>query len=121
MKRTGFDERRDQQVADDFTREMRPCSFCGASTERETLAEYGARCGPCFTQYVTGGKPNPQMPTRQHKVATLNRLKALLVVGSGNHRQWAVNLRNREHSGEELSLAQRQGWRAALKDEEVVE
>lgn len=117
MRRTGFDERRDQQIADDYTRDKGKCAFCGCMTDHDTLVEYGARCGPCFTQYVTGGRPNPPMPTRAEKKATLLKLKSLLALNAGSCLQWAEKLRNREQSGEALSLAQRQAWRAALGEE----
>lgn len=82
MRRTGFDERRDSQVADEYLGNHMPCRYCGMPTERETLREYGARCGPCLTQYVTRGKPNPPMPTVEQRRAIVERLKRAMAGAS---------------------------------------
>lgn len=82
MKRTGFDERRDAEIANDYLANHLPCSFCGEPTERETLVEYGARCGPCFNAYVTRGRPNPPMPTPEQRRAIVGQLTRTLA-GAG--------------------------------------
>lgn len=107
MKRTGFDEHRDRQIADDFTANRAACHYCGMSTERATLSEYGARCGPCFTQFVTGGKPNPPMPSIERRRAIVLRLKAALGGGSSNPYGWAHRLQAMRDAGQALSKAQR--------------
>ena len=118
MKRKGFDERRDQQIANDYTVNHMACSKCGASTERETLVEYGAQCGPCFTRYVTGGKPNPPMPSREQMGRTLLALKsAMSLLSAPAGKGWAHKLREREERGEEISRIQKQAWRTALREE----
>ena len=113
MKRNGFDEYRDQQTANDFSKGSAACSFCGRMTENEALSQYGARCGACFTAYCTGGKPNPPMPTKAQQIATLTRIKGLCV-NNGNPKAWAHKLKAREEAGELLSKPQREGWRVAL-------
>lgn len=42
-------------------------------------------------------------------------LRGLRGMGTGDPRQWARNLRDRERRGEELSDAQRTMWRQALR------
>jgi len=111
---------RDKVVADEYLACHKACSFCGAMTEHNVLVEYGARCYACFTKYVTGGNRNPQVLTKQQREATVKRLKAMLAGSkSVGPRDWAVQLRNREHSGEALSRVQRDAWRVALREDEM--
>lgn len=111
---SGFSAKRDRQVADEYLAGHLPCTVCGTPTERETLSEYGARCGHCFTHYKTRGKPNPPMPTAEQRRATAMRLRAILANRPKPGRGWAYALRDREQRGERLSLAQRHAWRDAL-------
>lgn len=51
MKRTAFDERRDQQIASDYTASHMACSFCKSLTEVSELSTYGSRCFACYRSY----------------------------------------------------------------------
>ena len=117
MRRTAFDERRDQQIADESGAGMLPCSFCGRQTEHAVLVEYGARCGPCFNAYVTRDRPVSRILTSDEKRAVLHRLRVLLSVQQ-HPRAWAHRLRDREDAGERLTRIQRDAWRTALNESE---
>lgn len=116
MKRTGFDEHSDRQVANQFLAGHMQCRRCGNTAERETLSAYGGLCGGCYSDYVTGGRPNPQAPSAQARVVKLKRLSAALgQLGRGDGLAWARRLQAREDAGEPLNLAQRDAWRRALR------
>lgn len=107
--------RRDAAVADDYLEGHAQCMFCGGTTERETLSMFGARCGPCFQQYVTQGKRYGAMPNTEERRAVGQRLRAILS-GRTWGKQWAYELRDREERGEQLTPAQRETWRIALRE-----
>lgn len=114
MKRNSFDDRRDLQIADEHMVGVMPCEFCGAQTEWETLSQYGARCGPCFTQYCTGGKKNPPMPSREEKTDILLRLKSAIFGKLQGPRAWAYKLKSMEDAGVSLTRTQSDAWRVAI-------
>ena len=116
MKRTGFDEHSDRQVANEFLAGHMQCRRCGNTAERETLSSYGGLCGGCYTDYVTGGRPIPPLPSPENRREILQRLR--LVLDRRNQqdpREWARRLQRREEAGEPLSLFQRDAWRRALR------
>ena len=49
-------------AGDDPQLEPMPCRFCGGTTTRATLAVLGARCQPCFTQYLAKGYSGAEPP-----------------------------------------------------------
>lgn len=106
---------RDKKVADDFLEGHGQCAFCGGTAERQTLSMLGARCGPCFQQYVTQGKRYGPMPTAEERRAVGQKLRAILA-GRSWGKQWAYDLRDREERGEQLTPAQRETWRIALRE-----
>lgn len=55
MKRSSFDERRDQAIADETTRDYGPCLRCQASTPRSVLSHLAGRCTPCYDAYCGAG------------------------------------------------------------------
>lgn len=60
--------------------------------------------------------PYVSLLSRAEKLKIARRLRDVLThnQSSGNPRQWAINLREREESGEILTLYQRDAWREAL-------
>ncbi len=115
MKRSSYDERRDQKIADEFTSSLLPCKSCGIQTERDTLTEYGARCGACYTFYITDGRPLPAMPSLAQRKAAVERLRGL-VGASGNPMGWVDKLKAREAAGERLNMAQRDALKRAQRE-----
>lgn len=79
-----------------------PCLWCNAPTAGTTLAAYGARCLRCYEAYCREQQPSPPFAADKRK--------------DGN-KAWAHALRAREKSGERLSFAQREMWRAAARNQ----
>jgi len=78
-----------------------PCRWCRMPTLRVTLAQYGARCYPCFEAYCS--EPQPA---------------ALLADKRLGLKAWAWALKAREeHDPKSLTAAARDMWRAALQPE----
>lgn len=75
-----------------------PCRWCGVPTNTKTLALLGARCHGCYVAFCNEKQPTPEFMGDR-------RL---------DPKSWAKALKAREESGERLSTAQRQMWRAAL-------
>lgn len=124
MKRTAFDDRRDQAVADDYLANHLPCRVCGNSTSRDELAAFGARCSHCHGDWCAQANPGwwPNRPLRPHERAAVirrarsgaNALRA--AQGSRDSRQWARDLKARDLAGEQLAPHQRAAWREALRE-----
>lgn len=99
---------------------LRPCRFCGDATLWETLSMYGALCHPCFRQYIDEAVPTivgrGEVLTREDKREILQSLRITMSqMSAPPSREWAYGLQKREQGGEELSVAQREGWRRALR------
>ncbi len=78
-----------------------PCRWCGESTLRTMLAQYGARCFRCFEAYCAEAQLAPVF------------LANPAVDGS---KAWAWALKAREeHDPRSMTEAQRAMWRAALQ------
>lgn len=119
-KRSAFDERKDQSVANDFLSAHLACSFCGAMTDRVELATYGARCYRCYSAYLregsTGQNARPMLVPERREM-----LQRLRVTCAGQRKpagkDWAWALRKREQAGEKLGQYARDAWRYALRHE----
>ena len=59
--RNAFDDRRDQQIADDFTSGSMPCRSCQARTDIRTLSSLGALCEACFAHYCDESTPRSRL------------------------------------------------------------
>lgn len=99
MSRRDFDSDDDSKgTADRFA--MLPCSNpnCGTATPRATLAQYGARCFPCYEAYRREPQPRIYVGDKRE-----------------DPKSWAYALKAREEAGERLSPPQRDMWRQALR------
>lgn len=107
MKRTQFDERRDHQIAADFTSSQMTCSFCGLLSDKTDLATYGARCLSCYRAYCEQGRRYPVLtPERRREMG--QRLREALSGGMrASPRQHLANLRQRAASGQPMTAGQR--------------
>lgn len=138
MKRSTFDESRDQRFAVDTVAEDRAlrCGAAGCPNRWSVDAGAGQLCGahawaephdwPSITQRQqclvadlaierARPKPTPHRYTRDEKRDLLARLRAVTAGQSDRDpKAWARELREREDAGEVLSLHQRQCWREAL-------
>ena len=117
MRRTAFDERADQQRAAEFNDKFAPCLFCGCAEEREKLSLFGARCEECYRSYVRGDRKYGPPMTLEQRQSVVARVKALAARGPEPGRGWAYALKAREEAGEPLSIAQKDAWRRALREE----
>jgi len=111
MRRTGFDERLDQQIAGEYLGSHMACNVCGAMTEKETLSNYGARCGGCFQRYLLQGQPVRRL-TPEDRRAVVGRVKGAMARMAGGisvaHAAGvAARLRKLEGSGMRLTDSQR--------------
>lgn len=116
MSRSRFDEQRDQAIAREYLADHLPCRACGNHTERETLAAYGGQCTACYRAYCSEvpAAPGPWTPERRR--AVLQRLRQTFADNAKQHpKAWAHRLKAREEAGEQLSRAQREAWRCALR------
>lgn len=59
--------------------------------------------------------------TRAEKLTLLHRMRGAFVGADAGPRSWAEALRSREESGEVLTQAQRECWRAALKAHHILD
>lgn len=114
MRRTGFDERRDQQVADEYLGDHMACRRCRAPTHRDELSTYGAQCRACFEGWCAEAKPR-WLPDRPLTPAELAKLRERIRVGllamvaqQGNPRAWIGRMANRIEAGESVGRFQRQ-------------
>ena len=95
MRRTGFDEHRDQKTANEFLSASGVCRRCSAGADRQTLADYGGLCGSCFSAYCTGGKRNPPAPSSEQKLAMLAKLRSVMTTPKHPH-SWVQRLQARQ-------------------------
>ena len=116
MKRSAFDDRNDQRVANDVMDGMGNCAWCKRATLKTTLGQYGARCHACFDAYCQEGAEPVEGLTRADKLALLERMRRLFTAPARDPKAWARELREREDAGEILSSTQRRMWRAALRE-----
>lgn len=122
MRRTTFDDTAPVADAKPGPKPLTltPCRFCNTATIWETLSMYGARCHPCFRRYIDDEFPQPtrfEPLTRDEKVALLERMRGVATaLALAPSKDWAYRLREREARGEHLSQAQRECWRAALRE-----
>lgn len=134
MKRTGFDERRDQKVADDYLANHLPCHGCNASTPRDELSRLGARCQGCYDAYLAERNPawwpNRPLTSDERKAVVRKATQGMRRIGSGQSdpKAWARGLRSREldhggvlANGTRMTDSQREAWRHALRYETVEE
>lgn len=137
MRRTTFDEKRDQHTADyaaDPVDVVGRCSADGCpniwTTSQGMLCQWHhAEKDRHLWPYVTAelrreitdrafakqNEPPVNPVTLAEKKAILAKLRGLFQAKALEHpKAWAHALRDREQAGERLSLAQRTMWRAAL-------
>lgn len=114
MKRSGFDERRDQQIAAEYHAGHMACSFCNTQTPKDELSAFGARCKACYDEYCGQGRHYPAL-TPQQRRAMADKVRAAL---SGRLRlsgaDHIAQLQRRADAGENLSPGQR-GFLAAVR------
>ena len=118
MKRTAFDERRDNAIASDYLANHLACRKCGAMTDREALMNFGGQCGRCYDALVSELTPG-WLKRRQLTVEERARMRAhvrksLAEMGLKSPKAWAYSLKAREESGEKLLPVQAKAWRDAL-------
>ena len=139
MKRSAFDDRRDQATAEDaYPRGFTPDQMCSAdhcpsrwsiASTKLCSAHHGAPKldWPLITQrqrnadteaiLVQQNTVPPVVPklTRDEKLGILAKLRSLFVDQQPKDpKAWAKALRARERAGERLSVMQRACWRIAL-------
>lgn len=115
MKRTAFDDRQDQRIADEFSSRQFLCCTCRRLTDGTELAEFGARCGACYEAYCRAAPSGPIPRNTAEKRAILERLRAVMAQQSKDPKNWAYRLRDREARGDRLTPFQREAWRNALR------
>ena len=116
MKRTAFDEARDQRIAEDTLSAVLPCSVCKTLTDRGEMSDFGARCFPCYRVYCRGCS-EPMWPlTHADKAKILEGLKSAHLKMKSQFKSpkaWADTLQLLEKSGGKLTLYQRSALRSA--------
>jgi hypothetical protein len=69
-------ERMAETPADDHI----PCRYCGTATPRSTLSSFGARCRPCYDQFLrvgySGAHPPEQVARSPQVAADAARFRA---------------------------------------------
>ena len=114
MKRSGFDERRDHQIAAEYHAGHMACSFCNTQTPKDELSAFGARCKVCYDEYCGQGRHYPALTPQQRRAMT-DKVRAAL---SGRLRlsgtDHIAQLQRRADAGENLSPGQR-GFLAAVR------
>ena len=114
MKRSGFDECRDHQIAAEYHAGHMACSFCNTQTPKDELSAFGARCKVCYDEYCGQGRHYPAL-TPQQRRAMADKVRAAL---SGRLRlsgtDHIAQLQRRADAGENLSPGQR-GFLAAIR------
>lgn len=137
MKRTHFDDKRDEAIADRSADPVDVVGRCSAHgcpniwTRKEAkLCRWHSAAAPRDWPAVTeelqrmvtdaayarqGVEPAPAL-TREDKAAVLEQMRGLFTTREpANPKAWAYALKDREESGERLSSAQRTMWRDALQ------
>lgn len=138
MKRTAFDESRDQRIAEEATDPSLHCAARGCPNRWSVECQAGRVCSahawvekhhwPRVTQeqldaqldrarYADAARPPPQVRPLDlaDKRAILRRLPTVCAAKRG--REWAVALRERELRGERLTPTVRQMWRSVLRED----
>ena len=121
MKRNGFDERRDQQIAAEYHAGHMACSFCGAMTSKDDLSTFGARCRACYDAYCTGGRyfaPLTPQQRRNMGAAVRAALGGQLRLQGREH---IAQLQRRADAGESLSPGQRGFLQAVRRASGIVD
>lgn len=120
MKRTKFDEYRDQKTAGEFLDNHCECTVCHVMTPRDDLTLYGARCRICYDAWCAAANPS-WMPNRALTADERAKLRqhirngvAKIAAQAQGNKTWAHRLKAREEAGEVLSEVQRKAWREAL-------
>ena len=91
--------------------ELMQCRWCGGMAKRIDLSMGGARCVPCYRDYLDQGVRHHGALSPDEKRAVLRKLG---LIGKSAPREWAHLLKAREEAGEKLSSIQRRFWREAL-------
>lgn len=124
MKRTQFDERRDHQIAAEFSSSQMECSFCRLLADKTDLATYGARCLSCYRAYCEQGRRYPVLTPERRREMGQHLRQALSGGMRANPRQHLANLRQRAASGQPMTAGQRgflEAARGAFVDDQPVE
>jgi hypothetical protein len=138
MKRSKFDEKRDQRIADEFTEDKSlMCHATGCPCRWTADMGNGKLCHwhdnadkhdwPRVTQEiideisrlalkkaVDNSQPAPAADVARFK-AEMRKLATAWGANISDPKLWAKKLRDREMAGERLSFVQRQAWRDTLK------
>jgi len=107
MKRTQFDERRDHQIAAEFSSSQMECSFCRLLADKTDLAAYGARCLSCYQAYCGRGRHYPVLTPERRREMGQHLRQALSCGMRAGPRQHLANLRQRAASGAPMTAGQR--------------
>lgn len=113
MKRTSFDERRDIQIADDYSQSQMACMFCRRLAGVDDLNKFGARCFDCYREYCAQGRQYPalsQLDRREMAERAKRALSGGVRPSAGEYRQ---AMQARREAGEQLTAGQR-GFLAAV-------
>jgi hypothetical protein len=107
--------RRDVAIADDYLANHLPCRRCNSLTDWDTLSNLGALCHECHQAWCAEANPVPMVRlSPSQRLATLRKLRDSINTPR-DPKAWAWSLRDREHRGENLSKAQKDAWRVALR------
>lgn len=119
--------RRDAAVADNHIAGHGECMGCGVTAPRDDLVDLGGKCRSCYGRYCADANPGwyrgQRFSTDERKAMAAKMRDVLrgMVEGQPDPRSWAKALRQREQSGETLSIAKRSAWRAALMERTTFE
>lgn len=113
--------RRDQRIADDFLDGHGPCRFCGASTPKDDLNTFGARCRPCYDEYCRGGQPPVSLTPQQRRDMAAKVRAALGGQLRLSGREHIAQLQRRADAGEGLSAGQRGFLQAVRRASGIVD
>jgi hypothetical protein len=61
-----------------------PCRFCGTATPRATLSNLGARCQPCFDQYLLQGYSGAERPRQARQCPEVRADQARIAAYRGD-------------------------------------
>jgi hypothetical protein len=133
MRRTAFDESRDQRIANEAAPDraqlcaangcpnrwsVGPARLCSAHARADrhlwpqiTQEQADAETDRSIAAQMPKPEPGPRRGPRPDEIEAMRRLS----VGSADPKAWAKRLREREERGERLTGLQRSMWREALK------
>jgi len=106
MSTTYRASRRDQRIADEFLDGHGPCAFCGNSAPKDELANFGARCRPCYDAYCRGDRLYPQLSPQQRRAMADQVRSALSGRLRISGREHIAQLQARADAGEAMSPGQ---------------